>query len=559
MQKDIGREVFSPAQINTISEKTSASSNKRGEGFYFAGFKSPNFTPIPDEFFDLLAPNLSEAELRVLLYIMRRTFGFKKQADAISLSQLTGGIRKRNGEIQDAGTGLSKPAALKGVAGLQEKGIIAVEKRLGEDGRNEINVYRLRYAEESYNKVENTKVSTPIPYSTVEYLSPEKQLFPSPDLRPVPNNPPLPQMVATTDRHQPAATGQRWEQVGAIETDAGVKESNQAVNSGVKQIYPMSKANLPTKIIDRDDSNFDLPMNETVNSRGKGNLPERVQTVNRVGKIENLKGVKQITPQHGSLQKNSKQETTNNSLLRSQQRGNLAIKTQEAVVDITENNLLEQEKFELEQKLVECGFSRKAAEELTVNWSFDYIWQKIRLTENLCRRSPGAVKNLPGFLRQAILEDYRPAPSVGNKYAQGVKTTLHSNSRYRRVSGPGTAVSRKPVHSTPNNPVYSSLATSSHLLTSSLTETNPVKPDAAKCALLWDRVCAALSERFRRPDLVRNLSRARLEIEPVTHTAKICLERPWLQGSILSAERALLQLAFSQEVGAGYTLEIYGG
>ena len=35
--------------------------------------------------FDELLPYLSEAELKVLLYIVRRTFGFKKEADAISV------------------------------------------------------------------------------------------------------------------------------------------------------------------------------------------------------------------------------------------------------------------------------------------------------------------------------------------------------------------------------------------------------------------------------------------------------------------------------------------
>src|ERR1700712_2667778 len=114
----------------------------------FGGFKNLNSTPIPDEFFDILAVQLSEAELRVLLYIMRRTFGFKKKADAISLSQLTGGIRKRDGSMLDYGTGLSRPSVLKALSGLQAKGIITIEKRTGEDGRNEINVYQLRFVDD---------------------------------------------------------------------------------------------------------------------------------------------------------------------------------------------------------------------------------------------------------------------------------------------------------------------------------------------------------------------------------------------------------------------------
>ncbi len=44
----------------------------------FSGFTSPNFTQVPDELFDVLMPQISDAELRVLLYIIRRTFGFKR-------------------------------------------------------------------------------------------------------------------------------------------------------------------------------------------------------------------------------------------------------------------------------------------------------------------------------------------------------------------------------------------------------------------------------------------------------------------------------------------------
>ena len=58
------------------------------EPFRFSGFSSPTYTQVPDEFFDVLAPQLTENELRVLIYIIRRTFGFKKSQDDISLNQL---------------------------------------------------------------------------------------------------------------------------------------------------------------------------------------------------------------------------------------------------------------------------------------------------------------------------------------------------------------------------------------------------------------------------------------------------------------------------------------
>lgn len=51
----------------------------------------PNYTQIPNALFDLMADKeagLTEAELRVLLAVARKTFGWHKKRDKISLSQL---------------------------------------------------------------------------------------------------------------------------------------------------------------------------------------------------------------------------------------------------------------------------------------------------------------------------------------------------------------------------------------------------------------------------------------------------------------------------------------
>jgi hypothetical protein len=115
--------------------------------FHYEGFASPNGTIVPDDVFDFLAPRLSEAELRVLLYIVRRTFGFGKNADAISLRQLTDGIVARDGRILDYGTGMSRKGVIGGIKGLITKGIISVRKATSGDGDNEVNVYSLRFRE----------------------------------------------------------------------------------------------------------------------------------------------------------------------------------------------------------------------------------------------------------------------------------------------------------------------------------------------------------------------------------------------------------------------------
>jgi hypothetical protein len=119
----------------------------RDDLYYFEGFSDPNFTQVPNELFDELAPQLTEAELRVLLYIVRRTFGFGKKDDAISVNQMANGITASDGRVLDYGTGMSRSAVWRGAKGLVSKGILAVDHVQSTDGEYATNIYRLRFRE----------------------------------------------------------------------------------------------------------------------------------------------------------------------------------------------------------------------------------------------------------------------------------------------------------------------------------------------------------------------------------------------------------------------------
>jgi hypothetical protein len=119
------------------------------------GFKSPNYTNVPDEFLDFYVPYLSESELKVSLYIIRRTFGFKKEADSISLSQLENGIVTKDGRVLDYGTGLSRPSIVNAIKGLLEKGIIEAEKSKSQNGGNATTTYRLHMNDRDDGVVKN--------------------------------------------------------------------------------------------------------------------------------------------------------------------------------------------------------------------------------------------------------------------------------------------------------------------------------------------------------------------------------------------------------------------
>jgi len=110
----------------------------------FRGFNTPNNTQVPDEIFDELMVNLSGAELKVLLYVIRRTYGFKRESDNISLSQMLTGIIKRDGVRLDSGTGLGKPTLLAALRSLAEKGMIVPERRRSAERGDQATTYRLR-------------------------------------------------------------------------------------------------------------------------------------------------------------------------------------------------------------------------------------------------------------------------------------------------------------------------------------------------------------------------------------------------------------------------------
>src|SRR5689334_16004667 len=117
---------------------------KHGQSPSFAGFSSPTYTPVPDELFDVLLPDLSNVELRVLLYIIRRTFGFKRQSDTISLKQMVEGITTQDGRQLDRGAGLSKASAAVAVKGLVQKGIVLAQRNRSRARGDEPTSYSLK-------------------------------------------------------------------------------------------------------------------------------------------------------------------------------------------------------------------------------------------------------------------------------------------------------------------------------------------------------------------------------------------------------------------------------
>jgi len=121
------------------------SNTQTNNHYEFQGFGSPNFTQVPDEAIDQLMPRLSGAEFKVLLYIIRRTYGFKKSADDISLKQMVEGIKTREGKQLDSGTGLTKETVTLAVKHLVEQRVITARRNQSERRGDEATTYQLQF------------------------------------------------------------------------------------------------------------------------------------------------------------------------------------------------------------------------------------------------------------------------------------------------------------------------------------------------------------------------------------------------------------------------------
>ena len=92
-----------------------------------------NTTQIPNVILDEWMTHLSGSEFKVVMYVARRTYGFGKVGDDISIDQIAEGIKKADGSRLDKGTGLSRASVIRAVASLKNKKVL--KKGRNSDGR----------------------------------------------------------------------------------------------------------------------------------------------------------------------------------------------------------------------------------------------------------------------------------------------------------------------------------------------------------------------------------------------------------------------------------------
>ena len=127
----------------------------------------PHFTQIPDLILDSWMSELSGAEFKVLMYVARRTYGFRRESDEISIDQMADGIVTRDGRRLDGGTGLSRNTVAKTVADLVSKGVLIRKTRTDDRGGNLPSTFSINFSSDFGTKLspakEGVRKSDPIP------------------------------------------------------------------------------------------------------------------------------------------------------------------------------------------------------------------------------------------------------------------------------------------------------------------------------------------------------------------------------------------------------------
>lgn len=103
--------------------------------------KNANHTQVSNDFLDNYMSTLSGAETKVFLVVTRKTTGFHKLTDSISISQIM------------KFTGLSNRKVIDSIKSLEQKGLVIVDREKVENKHNKINKYTICYEHNSQGVV----------------------------------------------------------------------------------------------------------------------------------------------------------------------------------------------------------------------------------------------------------------------------------------------------------------------------------------------------------------------------------------------------------------------
>ncbi len=345
----------------------------------FPGFRKPNYTMVPDELFDELLPTLNGGELKVLLYIIRRTFGFKKDSDNISLNQMLEGIRTRDGRVLDRGTGLARSTLAKALKELEEKNIIVAEKRFSREQGFEATSYRLNIlgaaGQEAVTAQPPEAAPAAAPSSAVlSGAAPSSQVPPSTKI----------ELGMSENRTRPSTK---------IEL---AKSENRTTPSTIFELGLVRKSN-PQETVKQQTAEQETDNNTVV----VATQPDEASTTYS----EPLSSRRSVDTARESA---AEQPATS--------------ETDTSAVDGA-----------MVEELVQRGVTRESARTLASRYPAERIQEKIGLVDRLVQsKSPLVQRNPAGYLRRAIEEDYE-VPQALRAKAQAEDRVAVAQGSYERV------------------------------------------------------------------------------------------------------------------------------
>jgi hypothetical protein len=131
----------------------------------FQGFPYPktNYCKVPHILFEeLLADFDSLGELKVVLYVLRHTWGYQEydRGKKITLDEFENGRKRKDGSRMDRGVGMSRPAIKRGIQKATDHGFLEVETNKSDLARIK-NYYKLAFAEEGTERTPDLTERTP--------------------------------------------------------------------------------------------------------------------------------------------------------------------------------------------------------------------------------------------------------------------------------------------------------------------------------------------------------------------------------------------------------------
>jgi hypothetical protein len=121
---------------------------------------------------------LKGSEIKIALYIVRRTIGFGKERDRIAFDQFCHGIKTRHGRQLDRGTGLSRRAAQQALDGLKGHGLLSEIVEIGE-----ANEYGLNWQTILEHSQNGTSAESSLPTDAKSTPVPAQEMHPQPSVQ----------------------------------------------------------------------------------------------------------------------------------------------------------------------------------------------------------------------------------------------------------------------------------------------------------------------------------------------------------------------------------------